>query len=264
MMDPLLEFDGVEISYAGTPVVHDVSFSLAPGTIVALVGESGSGKSSLAKAAINLLGDGGSVTAGDVRYRSQSVLERTPEEMRALRGPEIGMVFQDCLASFSPTAKLGSQVEEALRAHDVSDETSACERMLATLSRFGIDDAARVWGSYPFELSGGMGQRVGIALALLFSPRVLLADEVTSALDVVSQRLVMEDLVAARDELGTSTLLITHNIGVARAIADEVVVLRKGAIVESGSALQVLTHPRSAYVASLVESMPRLRRGEGR
>ena len=170
-MDPLLEFDGVEISYAGTPVVHDVSFSLAPGTIVALVGESGSGKSSLAKAAINLLGDGGSVTAGDVRYRSQSVLERTPEEMRALRGPEIGIVFQDCLASFSPTAKLGSQVEEALRAHDVSDETSACERMLATLSRFGIDDAARVWGSYPFELSGGMGQRVGIALALLFSPR---------------------------------------------------------------------------------------------
>ena len=136
--------------------------------------------------------------------------------------------------------------------------------MLATLSRFGIDDAARVWGSYPFELSGGMGQRVGIALALLFSPRVLLADEVTSALDVVSQRLVMEELVAARDELGTSTLLITHNIGVARAIADEVVVLRKGAIVESGSALQVLTHPRSAYVASLVESMPRLRREEGR
>lgn len=225
-MDPLLEFDGVEISHAGTPVVHDVSFSLAPGTIVALVGESGSGKSSLAKAAIALLGDGGSVTAGDVRYRSQSVLESTPEEMRALRGPEIGMVFQDCLASFSP--RRSWEARSKRRCGPMASQMRR-RRASACLQRFPASASTTPHAcgeATPSSCRGhGSARRHRARPPLL--PRALLADEVTSALDVVSQKLVMEELVAARDELGTSTLLITHNIGVARAIADEVVVLRE-------------------------------------
>ena len=265
MTGPLLEYSHVEVSYDGRPVVRDVSFPVMPGEVVCLVGESGSGKSTLVKAAMGQLGGAGQVTRGDIWYAGASIPDMPPRDLRRLCGGDFALVFQDCLAALTPIRRIGDQVHEALAAHRPVTRAESDELACAMFARLGLEDPARVLASYPFELSGGMGQRVGIAMALLSEPRVLFADEPTSALDVIVQAQVVELLRRVNRELGTAIVLVTHNMGVVRALADHVLVLKDGEVVEFGEAARVLEAPAAAYTRELIEATPRVEEaGEAR
>ena len=199
MENKILTYDSVEISFDGEAVVHDVSFSLTPGEILGLVGESGSGKSTLIKAAMGLLGSGGLVTRGDICYMGQNILDISEKEKRKIRGAGIGMIFQDAGASLCPIRTIGDQIYESMRAHKKVSRNEAKDRAMELFEKLNFKDSQRVWDSYPFELSGGMNQRAGIAISMLMNPPVLFADEPTSALDVAVQRQVVQEMLHVRE-----------------------------------------------------------------
>ena len=259
-MKELLRYDRVNISYNGVPVVHDVSFSLRLGEILGIVGESGSGKSTLLKAAMGLLGPGGVVTRGDIWYKGKNLPDLPEEEMRRLSGPELAMIFQHAGASFCPIRTVGAQLFEAVSAHEDISEADFSERAEALLQKLRFENAARILESYPFELSGGMMQRVGIVAAMLLKPSVLLADEPTSALDVSGQKQAVEEFRIIRAHYLTAIIIVTHNIGVVRAMADRVIVMKDGCIVESGNVRDILNSPQEAYTKRLLAAVPKLRR----
>ena len=195
MENKILIYDSVEISFDGEAVVHDVSFSLTPGEILGLVGESGSGKSTLIKAAMGLLGSGGLVTRGNICYMGQNILDISEKEKRKIRGAGIGMIFQDAGASLCPIRTIGDQIYESMRAHKKVSRNEAKDHAMELFEKLNFKDSQRVWDSYPFELSGGMNQRAGIAISMLMNPPILLADEPTSALDVSVQRQVVREML---------------------------------------------------------------------
>ena len=258
-MKELLRYENVTVAYNGVPAVRDVSFSLREGEILGIVGESGSGKSTLLKAAMGLLGPDGVVARGDIWYRGNNLPDLSEEALRRLCGPELAMIFQDAGASFCPIRTVGAQLYEAVSAHEGMTETAFREKATALLQRLRFSDAARILDSYPFELSGGMMQRVGIAAAMLLDPAVLLADEPTSALDVSVQKQAVEELLLIRELYHTSVVIVTHNIGVVRAMADRVAVMKDGRVVESGVTRDVLERPREEYTKKLMAAVPRLR-----
>ncbi|MDD7388973.1 MAG: ABC transporter ATP-binding protein [Lachnospiraceae bacterium] len=260
-MEELLRYESVEICFSGQAVTHDVNFTLHPGEILGIVGESGSGKSTLLKAAMGLLGENGMVTKGDIRFHRKNLPDLTEKELRCIRGAEIGMIFQDAGASLCPIRTIGSQIFESMAAHSKVTRAEAKEKALALFEKLNFSDGERIWNSYPFELSGGMNQRVGIAIAMLMEPSVLLADEPTSALDVAVQRQVVQEMLHLRELFGTAIILVTHDIGVVSAMADTVLVLKDGCVMEYGKAKKVLEHPENAYTAKLMAAVPRLRRG---
>lgn len=256
----LLEFDSVEISFSGNPVVTDVSFTLQPGEILGLVGESGSGKSTLIKAAMGLLGDNGMVTRGDITFRGKNLVDMPEKELREIRGAQIGMIFQDAGASLSPIRTIGSQIFDSMSAHMDITKKEAKARAFELFETLKFKDSERIWNSYPFEMSGGMNQRAGIAISMLMNPPVLFADEPTSALDVAVQRQVVKEMLRIRDLFGTAIVLVTHDIGVVSAMADTVLVLQNGTVKEYGPAKDVLENPQDEYTKKLLDAVPRLRR----
>ena len=260
-MSAILEYDRVTVSYNGAPAVEDVSFSLAQGEILGIVGESGSGKSTLIKAAMGLLGPAGLVTRGDIWYKGSNLPDLKPNEMRRLCGPGIAMIFQSAGASFCPIRTVGAQLYESAREHEALSKAEFEARAAELFSRIGFSDPAQILKSYPFELSGGMQQRVGIASAMLLRPGILLADEPTSALDVHVQKQVVEQMLLMRKEFGVSIIIVTHNIGVVGAMADNVLVMQKGKAVEYGPTKQILEHPKTAYTQTLMAAVPRLNKG---
>ena len=260
-MSNLLTYDCVEISYNGKPAVQDISVSLSEGEILGIVGESGSGKSTLIKAAMGLLGPAGMVTRGDIWYKGMNLPDLKPSEMRKLCGPDFGMIFQSAGASFCPIRTVGAQLYESVIEHEKCSKTEFQNRACDILEKIGFTDPMRILKSYPFELSGGMQQRVGIASAMLLRPAVLMADEPTSALDVHVQKQVVEEMLLMRREFGVSIILVTHNIGVVGAMADNVLVMQNGRAVEYGSADQILRHPETDYTRTLMAAVPRLNRG---
>lgn len=259
-MAVLLDYQHVEISFNGNPVVHDVSFQLNPGEILGLVGESGSGKSTLIKAAMGLLGSSGMVTKGDIWFEGKNLPDLSEKEMRYICGEKIGMIFQDCGASMSPIRTIGEQIVESLAAHRKVDVKEAKATAMELFDKLHFKDGERVWNSYPFELSGGMNQRAGIAIAMLMNPTVLMADEPTSALDVAVQRQVVEEMLNVREVFGTAIIIVTHDIGVVSAMADSILVLQDGHVMEYGKAKDVLENPQNAYTRKLLSAVPRLRR----
>ena len=259
-MAELLRYDHVDISYNGFLAVKDVSFTLEPGEILGIVGESGCGKSTLIKAAMGLLGSAGMVTRGDIWYKGKNLPDLPPKELRRLNGPELGMIFQSAGSSFCPIRTIGAQLYETMTEHEKTSKAEFLDRAMELLGKLGFEDGKRVLGSYPFELSGGMQQRVGIAAAMLLNPSVLLADEPTSALDVSVQKQVVEELLLVRKTFGTAMVLVSHNIGVMRAMADKVLVLKDGETVEYGDTRQVLGSPQAEYTRQLLSAVPRLRR----
>lgn len=258
-MEPILRFDQVNICYSGKPAVRDISFSLEPGEILGIVGESGSGKSTIIKAAMGLLGNTGAVTKGSIWYNGKNIPDLPPKELRKLCGPELGMIFQNCGSAFCPVRTIGAQMLEAVNEHVPISKAAFEAQATEMLDKLGLD-SRRVLRSYPFELSGGMNQRVGIATAMLMNPKILLADEPTSALDVSAQKQVVEEMLLLRKLYGTSIVIVTHNIGVVRAMADRVLVLKDGSMREYGSAAQVLKAPTDPYTKTLLAAVPRLRR----
>lgn len=259
-MNELLQYDHVEISYLGQPVIQDVSFSLEPGEILGIVGESGSGKSTLIKAAMGLLGSEGRVTKGQICYRGRNLPGLPPKELRKLNGPELGYIFQSAGSSFCPIRTVGAQLYETMRAHGKISRAEFGLQALEMLEKLGFENGERILSSYPFELSGGMQQRVGIAAAMLMRPSVLLADEPTSALDVTIQKQAVEEMLTVRETFGTAIVLVSHNLGVVGAMADNVLVLKNGKCVEYGKCEQVLANPQSDYAKALLAAVPRLRR----
>ena len=180
--------------------------------------------------------------------------------MRKIRGAQIGMIFQDAGASLCPIHTIGDQIYESMAAQGRKDRQESDGRALELLDKLGFRDGRRILNSYSFEMSGGMNQRIGIAIAMLLKPSVLLADEPTSALDVTVQKQAVEEMLLMRRLYGTAMILVTHNIGVVRAMADSVLVLKEGEMVEYGSAPQVLAHPRADYTKKLLAAVPELRR----
>lgn len=262
-MADLIKYEQTEISYRGMPAVRDVSFTLRQGEILGIVGESGSGKSTLIRAAMGLLGPSGAVTGGDILYKGKSIPALSPEELRRINGPELGMIFQNAGASFCPIRKVGDQLYESAAAHGKVSRHDFTEHAVDLLQKIGFADGRRILDSYPFELSGGMQQRVGIAAAMLLKPSVLLADEPTSALDVFVQKQVVEEMLLLRRTFDTSIILVTHNIGLVGAMADNVLVLKDGQAVEYGRTQQVLQSPENTYTKKLMAAVPRLRRKTG-
>lgn len=257
-MAVLLDYQHVEISFDGKPVVHDVSFQLQAGEILGVVGESGSGKSTIIKATLGLLGSSGMVTRGDIWFAGKNLPDLSDREMRLICGEKIGMIFQDCGASLCPIRTIGEQIVESMTAHRKVAVVTAKQAAMAIFEKLDLKNGERVWDSYPFELSGGMNQRVGIAIAMLLKPAIILADEPTSALDVVAQRQVVNELLRIRDVFNTAIIMVTHDIGVVSAMADNILVLQNGQVMEYGNAKQVLASPQNDYTKKLLSAVPRL------
>ena len=236
------------------PAVSGLSLRVAAGEIVGLVGESGCGKSTTALAINRLLPKSSRISGGQILLDGKDILELNEREMRKLRGSKIAMVFQDALAALDPTMRIGQQVMEPLQLHLGMSDDQARKRALELLEMVGIPDARRRMKQYSFEFSGGMRQRVMIAVALSCNPRLLLADEPTTALDVTIQRQIINLLIQLRNSLDGGIILITHDVGVVSEVCDSVVVMYAGREVEYGPTQQVFTRPRHPYTRGLLGS----------
>jgi oligopeptide/dipeptide ABC transporter ATP-binding protein len=255
---PVLEVEGLSVAIGARRVVDATGFALAPGEVLALVGESGCGKSMTALALLGLLPAAARLEGGRIGFEGRDLARLPERELRALRGNRISVIFQDPSGSLDPLMTVGAQLAEGLRAHRRMGREEAHERSLAMLRAVGISEPERRLAQYPFELSGGMCQRVMIAIALAAEPAVLLADEPTTALDVTIQAQILDLMKALRRERGTSILLITHDMGVVADMADRVAVMYAGRIVESGPADAIFADPRHPYTRLLLRSVPRL------
>ena len=254
--EPLLRITDLEVSYHGTPVLHGVDLTVAEGERVALVGESGSGKSTTAAAVIDLLPSGGTVTRGRIEYRGADITSADAKRLRRLRGRQVGLVPQDPMSNLNPATRVGKQIAETRVAHGLASGREALKRAVELMGEAGIPDAERRSRQYPHEFSGGMRQRVLIAIALACEPDLLIADEPTSALDVTVQRRILDHLETLRSQRGTSMLLVTHDLGLAADRADRVVVMSQGRVVEEGPAHELLRNPQHEYTRRLVAAAP--------
>ncbi|BBP78057.1 ABC transporter ATP-binding protein [Pseudomonas gingeri NCPPB 3146 = LMG 5327] len=260
--DVLLAVDQLKIRVGshGPLAVNDLSFTIAPGEIVALVGESGSGKTMAARAAIGLLPPPLEHCGGQVRFQGHDLNQLTPEQLRALRGAKIGMVFQEPMVSLNPSMSIGEQMAEGLRLHTLLSDAQIRQRSLEMLGHIGIKDAERCLAAYPHEFSGGMRQRIMLASVMLLRPALLIADEPTTALDCLAQLDVLKLMLELTREQGTAILFISHDLSLVARYADKVVVMREGRAVEQGSIQQILLAPKAEYTRQLLEALPR--RGE--
>jgi oligopeptide/dipeptide ABC transporter ATP-binding protein len=238
--------------FGGVTVVDGVSFTLHPGRTTALVGESGCGKSVTALSLMRLIDPPGCIVGGAVTLDGQDLLARSEREMESVRGARIGMVFQDPLTSLNPALTIGRQIAETLHAHQSISRAEADRKVIELLTRVGVADAARRIHDYPHHFSGGMRQRVLIAAALSCSPSVIIADEPTTALDVTVQAKILRLLHDLQVDMGASLLLITHDLGVVAAMADEVLVMYAGRIVERADVDTLFHDPRHPYTKALL------------
>lgn len=254
----LLTVQGLSIAYGATAVVHDVSFSVAKGESLALIGESGSGKSTIAKAILRLLPHGEATATGRVALNGREVLTLPEKQFRPLRGRELGFIPQDPASALNPVRTIGAQAHEAAALLGETDPSVRRLKILDILEQVGLPDPVRVYDSYPHQLSGGMLQRVLIALTVLPRPSLIVADEPTSALDVTVQKLILDMLTELRRELDISLLLITHDLAIAAERADSLVVLKDGAVQESGASRDIFASPATDYARSLQADVPAL------
>ncbi len=263
---PTLQFRSVTVKYRDriglVSAVTNVSFDLYPGEIFGLVGESGCGKTTLSLSTLGLLPPGTEV-AGEVRFKGANVLTMTSDELRRLRGEGIAMIFQDPLTALDPSFGVGGQIAEAIRVHRDVGRTAAKLSALKLMDLVGIPDAARRYGDPPHRLSGGMRQRVVIAAALSNDPKVVIADEPTTALDTTIQAQILELLLRLRDATGSAILFVTHNLGVVAQVCDRVGVMYAGELVETGPARQLFLAPQHPYTAALIAAIPSTTRSPG-
>jgi peptide/nickel transport system ATP-binding protein len=257
---PLLEVRNLAVNfrttYGDVSAVRDASLRLRTGKTLAIVGESGSGKSTTAMAVIGLLPKNGRITAGSILFDGQELVGLPEDKMRRIRGRQIGLVPQDPMSNLNPVTKIGTQVAETLLVHGMATARNVGARVVEVLQAAGLPDAAERAKQYPHEFSGGMRQRALIAIGLACRPRLLIADEPTSALDVTVQRTILDQIDRMTEELGTSVLLITHDLGLAAERASDLVVMHRGKVVETGPAEQLLNDPQHPYTQSLVKAAP--------
>ena len=259
---PLLKITDLEVTFTSStgvvPAVRGANLTIYPGQTVAIVGESGSGKSTTAAAVIGLLPGTGKVAGGKIEFDGRDITNLTTKQWVELRGSGIGLVPQDPMSNLNPVLRVGKQVKEALLANNVVPRSEAGQRVTQLLEEAGLPDAERRAKQYPHEFSGGMRQRALIAIGMAAHPKLLIADEPTSALDVTVQRRILDHLGKLTAEMGTAVLFITHDLGLAAERAEQLVVMHRGRIVESGPALEILQHPQHPYTKRLVSAAPSL------
>ena len=251
-MTELLKFQNVNISYEKKQVLYNISFSLSSGEILGIVGNSGCGKSTLLKSILSL--EGHKVTKGDILFKDMSLLSLNTEDMRQIRGKSISMVFQESGIHTNPLKTVGDTVFESMRAHCAISKMDSLDTAVHIFESLSLPDPERILSSYPFELSGGMNQRVGIALAMLNKPSIILADEPTSALDPIVAVQIVNELKSLREKYNTAIILVTHNIKIARSITDTIMVLHHGKIADYGNTKEVLSSPKSEFTKELILS----------
>ncbi len=256
MTAPLLQIGGLTIAAGPRVLLDDFSMTLEPGEFVAVVGESGSGKTLATRAILGLLPPGITRKAGTIAFAGRDLTTLPSAQMRHIRGNEIGMVFQEPMTSLNPAMKIGRQLDEALRLHRPMSAAERREACIAMLRRVRIADPEACLASYPHEFSGGMRQRIMLAAVMMLKPRLLIADEPTTALDTLSQREVMDIMAELATEHGTAVILITHNLGLVAQYASRAIVLEKGRMVEQGDTAQILSAPKQPYTRRLVASLP--------
>jgi oligopeptide transport system ATP-binding protein len=266
---PVLEVDDLHVEFRTrsgvVSAVNGISYSLDAGETLAILGESGSGKSVSAQAIMGILDVPPAViTGGGIRFQGRDILAMSEEQQRQLRGPGISMIFQDALSSLNPVYSVGFQIGEMFRAHRGTSRKEAKQHAIELMDRVRIPAAARRVNDYPHQFSGGMRQRVMIAMALALDPRVLIADEPTTALDVTVQAQVMDLLKDLQRDNGMGLILITHDLGVVNEVADRVAVMYAGKIVETGTVDDVFTRPAHPYTVGLMSSIPQVEAKGGR
>jgi peptide/nickel transport system ATP-binding protein len=262
MADPLLKVEGLEVSFATeegvVQAVDGVSFDLAPGEVLAVVGESGSGKSVTAMTLMGLTRSPNARFEGTAHYKGTELIGAPEDELRRVRGAEIAMIFQDPMTSLNPVQRIGKQIVEQIQEHEALPDQQARERTVELLERVGIPRARERVENYPHEFSGGMRQRVMIALALSCNPSVLIADEPTTALDVTIQAQILQRMRDLREETGAAVILVTHDLGVVADIADRIAVMYAGRIVEEGTLDEIFYDPQHPYTWGLLGSITRV------
>ena len=254
----LLEVKNLHIQYAGTEMVHGISFSLDSGEVLSLVGESGSGKTSVIRAILGCLPHEGRVNEGEIIFSGVNMLENTPKMWRDISGRNISMIFQDSGSMMNPIRTIGSQFVEYILEHSSMEPQKAEKEAKEMLERMQLPNPDTIMDSFPFELSGGMRQRVGVAMAMFFRPQLLLADEPTSALDVTTQAQVVKELMKICHEDGTAIILVTHNLGVATYMSDKIMVMQNGHVVEEGTSEAIIENPQANYTKELLHSVPQI------
>lgn len=258
---PVLDVQGLSVEFrtrSGTVrALEEVSLAVHRGECVGVVGESGSGKSVTAYAVMRLLDAAGRVTAGSVRFSGIDLLAASARDIADLRGREMSMIFQNPRAALNPIRPVGRQIADVLLRHAGATRDAAPERAVRLLAEVGIPDPARRARAYPFELSGGMCQRIGIALALACRPALLIADEPTTGLDVTTQAVIMDLVTGLAKERGMATVLITHDLGLATEYCDRIVVMHAGHVVEAAPTAEIFARPRHPYTAKLMAATPR-------
>src|ERR1700685_2529576 len=262
MVEPILAVRNLSVD-ARTPeglrpVLEDVSFTLQPDETLCLAGESGSGKSLTALSIMRLLSLSWKPRSGSIRLAERELRTLSERAMRRVRGGEIAMIFQEPMTSLNPVLTVGAQLTEAIRAHDNLDSKGAETRALSMLDAVHMTEPKRRMGQHPHELSGGMRQRVMIAMALSYRPKILIADEPTTALDVTVQAQILRLMRELRADFGAAILMITPDMGVVAEMADRVAVMRSGRVVEQGATLDIFERPREAYTRELLDAVPRL------
>ena len=262
MAETLLSVDGLRVEFSterGTIyAVNGVSFAIAKGETLGIVGESGCGKSVTALALLGILSRAGRVAGGTATFGGRDLLQLSDRELRAVRGKDIGMIFQDPMTSLNPVHTIGSQIREALTTHFDLSGKEADTRVIELLDQVGIPGAKARFGDYPHQFSGGMRQRAMIAMALACEPKLIIADEPTTALDVTIQAQILDLLRALVVERKTALILITHDLGVVAGMCERVNVMYAGTLVETGVADQIFAQPRHPYTLGLLQSVPRL------
>ncbi|EEX73844.1 ABC transporter ATP-binding protein [Leptotrichia hofstadii] len=255
----MLEIKDLTIQYGDKlPVVENFSLSLKKGEIITIVGESGSGKSTVLSSILGLLPNGGKIISGDIIYNGESMLSKSLNQWRELRGTEITMISQDSGGTLNPIRKIGKQFVEYIQTHSKMSVKEAEEKAEDMFSKVNLPDPEIIMKSYPHQLSGGMKQRVGIAMALTFHPKIILADEPTSALDVITQAQIVKEIMELRKAFDTSIIMVTHNLGVAAYISDKIIVMQNGKIVDAGDKNAIINNPKSEYTKKLLAAVPEI------
>lgn len=257
-MTNILTVENLNVKNNEVEILNNISFTVGKGEILGIVGESGCGKSTLIRALIQMMGKKEEVTKGKIYFKEKSLLNMTPKEIRELKGKEIGIIFQNPGSTLNPIRKIGKQFLEVLRSHEKVSKKEGLQKSKFILEKVNLEDSECMLNSYPFELSGGMKQRVAMALAMVMEPELLIADEPTSALDVTVQAQVVNEMMKLRDNFGTSIIIVTHSMGVVSHMVDKVAVMYAGSIVEYGNKIDILENPKHPYTKALINAIPKL------
>ena len=261
-MKHLLEVKNLTVNCKYAPILQNINFRMQPGEVIAIVGQSGCGKSTLLRTVMGLLPAHWQIKQGEILFNGIDILNMSAQQLRTIRGSQIGMVFQNSAAMLCPTRRIGDQIYEAFNAHKKYSRDQSVAAAVDMFTKLNLPDPKRILNSYPFELSGGMNQRVGIALAMLLTPELLLTDEPTSALDVVAQAQVMHELAELRRQTNTAIIFVTHNIALAASFADRIIVMRQGEIIEQNSSYAVMHAPQADYTRELIAAVPYINRSQ--